>query len=268
MSTVLDRIVADHQQILIKKKKDFPLAQLEARINYEDQGRSLYKKLSTKGTSGIIAEFKRQSPSKGVIHADADPILIGRGYADAGVAGISVLTDEHFFGGSFADLRAVRSVVTETPILRKDFTIDRYQIFEAKDLQADVILLIAAILSKKQIAEFTQLAHELRLEVLLEIHDESELEKIVSGIDLIGINNRNLKDFTVDPERSIRLLKKLPTDMIKIAESGLDSPITVDRLYREGFRGFLMGENFMKSSDPGKSCKEFIQQLEFIGNPS
>jgi indole-3-glycerol phosphate synthase len=261
VSTILDKIVANRIQEVEVRKQQLPLFELKNRIDYSYHPLSLRKALLSEGASGIIAEFKRQSPSKGIINDKVSPEIVTKGYAENGASGLSVLTEEKFFGGSAEDLKAARLANPLTPILRKDFIVDEYQIYESRMLKADVILLIAAVLDKETISAFTTLAHELGMEVLLELHDENELEKIDENVDLIGINNRNLKDFSVDIDRSLALLRKLPEQMVKISESGLNSPETILHLMHQGFKGFLMGESFMKAKNPGKAFNEFLLKL-------
>ena len=218
------------------------------------------KKALTQSSTGIIAEFKRKSPSKGWIFPDADVKAITTGYAKAGATGLSILTDESFFGGSIADLKHARHVV-KIPILRKDFIVDPFQIDVAKAIGADVILLIAAALSKETCLLLANKAHEAGLEVLLEIHEEAELEYINSNVDIVGINNRNLKTFVTDVETSFRLGDQIPDSFVKISESGISDPQTVKDLREAGFRGFLMGETFMKNDQPEKALAQFIASL-------
>jgi indole-3-glycerol phosphate synthase len=223
---------------------------------------SLRQFLSDETKAGIISEFKRKSPSKGIINADADVTEVTAAYNKHGASGLSVLTDSEFFGGSVDDLRKAR--VNSIPVLRKDFILDEYQLVEAKAIGADVILLIAACLSPDRVKELASFAKQLQLEVLLEIHHEAELKHICDETELVGINNRNLKTFSVDINRSIELSTKIPVDKIKIAESGIDSPETI-RMFREaGFKGFLIGEKFMKEKDPGEAFTQFVQQLKKI----
>lgn len=262
MKTILDKIVADRRLAVEALKKSNPIGAVVAGIDPSRMANSLKKALTDNGASGIIAEFKRQSPSKGIINEKVTPEEVTKGYADAGASGLSVLTEPLYFGGSDKDLQLMRRANPLTPLLRKDFVVDDYQIAEAAALQADVILLIAAVLSREEILHFTQTAHQFGLEVLLELHDEAELEKIVAEVDMIGINNRNLKDFSVDTERSLKLLRKLPADAVKVAESGLSNPATVDHLREGGFSGFLMGESLMKNDNPGLACREFIGKLK------
>ena len=210
--------------------------------------------------SGIIAEFKRRSPSKGWIKENAQADIIPPAYEAAGASALSILTDEKFFGGNLKDIRTVRSKV-QLPILRKDFIIDEYQLYQARIVGADAILLIAAALRKEQCRMLAAKAHELGLEVLLEIHSEQELEYIEDNIDMVGVNNRNLGTFHTDVENSFRLAEKLPKEILFVSESGISSPQTVRQLRAAGFRGFLIGENFMKAPQPGDALKEFISLL-------
>jgi indole-3-glycerol phosphate synthase len=264
MSTILDKIVANRRLEVDLQKQKIPLSGLKAGLDLSIPRNSLSNRLLLKGTSGIISEFKRRSPSKGIINDRVLPEIVTKGYAEAGVSGISVLTDSAYFGGSTSDFRAARIANPLIPMLRKDFMVDEYQIYEARMMKADVILLIAAVLEKSEISRFTSIAHDLGMEVLLELHDESEIQKIDVNVDMIGINNRNLKDFKVDLDRSLQLLDKLPAEAIKISESGLGDPETVDYLRNRGFQGFLMGENFMKTEDPALACHDFISKLKNI----
>jgi len=210
--------------------------------------------------SGIIAEFKRKSPSKGWIHPEADVTRIVQSYEAAGAAAVSCLTDEIFFGGSFEDFRKAREAIKRIPLLRKDFILDEYQLYQSKAMGADVVLLIAACLTAEEIARFTSIAHELDMEILLEIHEESELSLISPEVDVIGINNRNLKTFETDIKHTLDLASRIPEHFVKISESGLSNPETVIQLRQAGFRGFLMGEIFMKTSEPGEALKEFLNR--------
>jgi indole-3-glycerol phosphate synthase len=218
------------------------------------------KKALQESHTGIIAEFKRKSPSKGWIYPDADATAIPAAYESAGASGLSILTDESFFGGSLNDLQAARPSV-HIPILRKDFIVDPYQLQVAKAVGANVILLIAAALDKKICAELAKEAKSLELEVLLEIHEESELEYISPDIDIVGINNRNLKSFVTDIETSFKLGEKVPSGYLKISESGISDPHTIKELKSAGFNGFLIGETFMKEDDPALALNHFIQAL-------
>jgi len=261
MNTILDKIIANNREVVNFRKEKLPLSELKKRIDYNYHPNSLCKALLSGRTSGIIAEFKRKSPSKGIINDKLSAETVTKGYVENGASGLSVLTEEKFFGGSPEDLTAARMANPLTPILRKDFMVDEYQIYESRMLKADVILLIAAVLDKETISRFTVLAHELGMEVLLELHEERELEKIDDTVDLIGINNRDLKDFSVSIDRSLELIKKLPEKAVKISESGLSSPESILHLMYNGFKGFLIGENFMKAKNPGKAFNEFLLKL-------
>lgn len=256
--TILEKIINYKKQEVEKTSIEMPIAFLEKQTYFQRTCYSLKENILQH--NGIIAEFKRMSPSKGVINNTSDVAEVVSGYEKAGVSGISILTDTHFFGGFNKDLQAVRDMV-KIPILRKDFIISAYQILEAKAIGADVILLIAAVLDAKKIQEFTTLAHNLGLEVLLEVHTQEELEKYSSDIKLVGINNRNLKTFEVDFENSIRLSKQLPTDTLKIAESGISDYRNIIKLKKHDFEGFLIGENFMKTTNPAQACQGFVAHL-------
>jgi indole-3-glycerol phosphate synthase len=264
MKTILDDIVANRRnEVLIQKQRISPLV-LRSKIEGSNLCNSLSRKLLSPGSSGIIAEFKRKSPSKGAINHGARPDAVTEGYVDAGASGLSVLTEGHYFGGSTDDFTAARIANPLTPLLRKDFIVDEYQIFESRLLRADIILLIAGVLGKAEISRFTSIAHELGMEVLLELHDESEIDKIDDSIDIFGINNRNLRDFKIDMDRSLKMLGRLPANNVKISESGLNDPGTVDLLRGHGFNGFLIGEEFMKSENPAYSCRRFISGLKHV----
>lgn len=257
MRGVLQQIV-DHKKLEVAERQALtPESVLRKKIDLTNKSRSM-KEAILRG-SGVIAEFKRASPSKGMIRENANPQEIAQAYQQAGASAVSVLTDNHFFRGTEDDLRLVRSSV-ELPILRKDFTIHPYQLVEAKAIGADCILLIAAILTKEQLYDLHAKAVDLGLEVLVEIHDEIELEKLSGREALVGINNRNLDTFEVDIANSIRLAGLLP-DAVRIAESGLGNDSNIKDLVAAGFHGFLIGESFMKEEDPGKACRDFIKQI-------
>ena len=257
---ILDKIIESKRRSLKEKKDWFSIKKLEASPYFERECESLVKRLDEIDTTGIIAEFKRRSPSKGIINDRAKIEEVVSAYENYGAAGISILTDEDFFGGNNSDLMEARETVT-VPLLRKDFIIDEYQIAEAKSIGADVILLIAACLTPKEVKQLAAVARTLGLEILLELHDEKELDHICDEIDIVGINNRNLKTFEVNIERSLRMAEKIPANKIKIAESGISSVENI-RLFKEnGFKGFLIGENFMKEADPGKAFEEFVSGL-------
>jgi len=257
---ILDTIIAAKYKEVEAQKKIVPIAELEKTYGFKRDIFSLKQSLIQEGSSGIIAEFKRKSPSKGIINALARVEDVTKGYAQAGAAGLSVLTDGQFFGGSTVDLIAARQA-NKIPILRKDFMVDEYQVIEAKAMGADVILLIAASLDKNQIKKLATCAKSLGLEILFEIHAREELDKVIDEVDMVGINNRNLKDFKVDLGHSLELAAELPDAFVKVSESGIDNPGTIKYLEKHGFKGFLIGENFMKQTDPGKACEEFIKQL-------
>ncbi|MEO5984930.1 MAG: indole-3-glycerol phosphate synthase TrpC [Ferruginibacter sp.] len=256
---ILEKIVAHKKEELHIRKIMVPVDQVVNSLHFHQPCLSLVKRLASDTTSGIIAEFKRKSPSKGFINQHADLNQVITDYARSGAAGLSILTDNLFFGGSTEDLVLARE--HEIPLLRKDFIIDPYQILDTKAMGADVILLIASILTKNEVKSFASSAKQLGLEVLLEIHDASELSHICEDVDMVGINNRNLKTFSVDVNHAISLSKLITSDKIKIAESGIDSPAMVKRFKKEGYKGFLIGETFMKESDPGVAFGNFIKQL-------
>lgn len=258
--TILDKIVTYKREEVTKRQVEVTTNELKNSAYFQRDCHSLKEYILRTDKSGIIAEFKRKSPSKGMINEHAIVEEVTKTYAKAGVSGLSILTDNHFFGGSNQYLTQARRV-NDCPILRKDFIISEYQIIEAKSIGADVILLIAAILSKNEIKQFSTLAHSLGMEVLLEIHTQEELEKYHPDITLVGINNRNLKTFEVDFENSINLCQLLPLGTIKIAESGISNYKDIITLESHGFNGFLIGESFMKTTSPGEACQEFINQL-------
>ena len=257
---ILDRIIAYKRKEIESKKLAFPLDLLKQSTYYSRSTASLTEALNESQT-GIIAEHKRRSPSKSVINDTVDVDKVAVGYQNAGVCGMSVLTDTKFFGGSLSDLLLARSVVS-FPLLRKEFIIDPYQIHEARAYGADAILLIAAILSEGQLKDFSKLAKSLQLDVLLEIHNEEELTRSLhSTVDMIGVNNRNLKTFEVSIETSKRLSQLIPKEFTKVSESGISTIETIRDLKSYGFQGFLIGENFMKTDDPGDAANEFIKQI-------
>lgn len=210
--------------------------------------------------TGIIAEFKRRSPSRGDIHPMAMVNEVVGGYTSAGASACSILTDTPFFGGALSDLAVARKV-TDIPLLRKDFIVDEYQIYQAALFGADAILLIAAVLSAQDIVRYTDLAHRFGLEVLLELHSMSELDSFYSQVDMVGINNRDLTTFHTDPALSMKMARELPGNVVKVAESGLTSMSEVQRLREAGYRGFLIGETFMKEKNPGEALAKFISQI-------
>lgn len=259
---ILDKIVAHKKTEVLERKQHVSVQALEQRELFQRKVVSIKKSLTQENASGIIAEFKRKSPSKGIINATASVATTTSQYANAGASALSVLTDQDFFGGSDADFVAARNVNT-CPMLRKDFVVDEYQIIEAKALGADAILLIAAVLEPEIIKQHVMLAHSLRLEVLLEVHDEEELKRnLNSNADLIGVNNRNLKTFAVSTDVSKRLSALIPSEIIKVSESGIDDVATILELKQFGYQGFLMGQRFMERENPGLACQNFIDQLK------
>jgi indole-3-glycerol phosphate synthase len=258
---ILDKIIAHKKQEVAKLKQEVAVEKLVKSPNFNRTSISLKKALTIKNSTGIIAEFKRKSPSKGIINDKVEVIEVTQGYLKANVAAQSILTDTHFFGGTVLDLIQARTVNEITPILRKDFIIDAFQIVEAKAIGADAVLLIAAYLTKQELKNYGKLAKDLGLEVLYEVHNKEELDKIELDNKIIGINNRNLKTFEVDLEHSIQLANQIPDSCIKVSESGLSNPRVITGLKEYGFQGFLIGENFMKTVNPGLSCQAFINQL-------
>jgi len=259
---ILEQIAAHKQKEVADRKSIAPVKLLERSIYFETQPVSLKKYLQRPDLSGIIAEFKRKSPSLGIInpHASVEKTTIG--YMQAGAAALSVLTDQNYFGGKNEDLTTARKF-NFCPILRKDFIIDEYQIVEAKSIGADVILLIAGILETPKLNQLAAFARSLGLEILLEVHDQEELERTLSDqVDVIGVNNRNLKDFSVSIQTSKELSRLIPDSFIKVSESGIGQPATIMELREYGYRGFLMGEAFMKTSRPERACAAFIQALQ------
>lgn len=258
---ILDRIIADKFREVALKKKLISSGDLEGFPLFERDTVSLSSALRESNT-GIIAEHKRRSPSRSVINQDLNIQDVVSGYEIAGACGISVLTDGKYFGGSLDDLILARASV-KIPLLRKEFIIDEYQLLEAKAYGADVVLLIAAVLNPKELKSLSQFAHDLKLEVLLEVHDLEELERsVLPGVTMVGVNNRNLKTFEVSTDISKQLAEKIPNDLVKISESGISTVDAIRELQDYGYRGFLIGENFMKTTDPGKNAMEFINKLK------
>ncbi len=256
---ILERIIEKKVEEVAWRKKHHPLEYLRDQPGFQRPIFSLAASLQDERLTGIIAEFKRKSPSKGIINGEALVEDVTRAYAGNGASALSVLTDKEFFGGSTADLEAAR--FNQLPILRKDFIIDEYQLVESRSMGADVILLIAACLSPQRVKELAEAATELGLEVLLELHAEEELEHVNAFTPIVGINNRDLKTFTVDIERSIRMADSLPASTTKVAESGIDKVENVCRFQAHGFKGFLIGEQFMKAADPALAFQQFAIAL-------
>jgi indole-3-glycerol phosphate synthase len=261
VENILQTICGNKRLEVARQKEAVNIPFLEYMLSFQKREKISFKQALAVSGSGIIAEFKRRSPSRGKIHPDADVTGIVQAYEASGATAISCLTDEKFFGGGFEDFKQARAAVSRIPLLRKDFIVDEYQIYQSKVMGADAILLIAACLTEKETARFAEIAHELDMEVLLEIHSGEELSYIHPHIDVVGINNRNLKTFATDIRHTIELAGKIPDTCLKISESGLSDPQTVIDLRKKGFRGFLMGENFMKTDQPGKTLREFINEL-------
>jgi indole-3-glycerol phosphate synthase len=257
---VLDQIVAHKATEVAERKELYPIKLLEQSPYFSTKSVSLKHYLTRPSSSGVIAEFKRRSPSKGDINPHASIEKLSIGYMQAGAAALSILTDKKFFGGSNDDLTAARKS-NFCPILRKEFIIDEYQVIEAKSIGADVILLIARILTAEKLKALADLAVKLGLEVLCEVHEEKELERsLVDSVTHLGINSRNLDTLSIDPEAFERLGALVPAGKIRVAESGISSPDVISSLRKSGFSGFLIGENFMKTADPAKACARFIEQ--------
>ena len=263
MKDILEEIVAHKRIEVAEQKEQMPPRNLYAIIEkmmadgYE--GKSMSETLRD-DAHGIIAEFKRKSPSRGWINEGGTPDIIPLSYEQNGAAALSILTDEKYFGGNLDYVRTARPLVN-IPILRKDFIIDEYQLFQARLIGADAVLLIAADLKKQEAKALTTLAHELKLEVLLEMHSPEELGYAELDVDMLGINNRNLGTFNTDVQNSFRMISHLPEEKVKISESGINDPTVIKLLREAGYRGFLMGEFFMKQPNPGTALKDFIEQL-------
>ncbi len=257
---ILEKIVLFKKKEVALLKEQLSTKDLEKSPHFERKIISLQERIQNSTSHGIIAEFKRRSPSKGLINGHSKPEEVIPLYEKAGVSGISILTDTHFFGGSADDILTVRPLVN-TPILRKEFIVDEFQIIQAKAIGADAILLIAECLTKEEIDLFSKCAQSLGLEVLMEIHSEQMLDKINNNISIIGVNNRNLKTFKINITKSMALFSKIPSNFIKISESGVSNIKEIRTLQEVGFNGFLIGENFMKTQNPGQTCINFINNI-------
>lgn len=257
---ILEKIIAYKKLEVAKRKLEIPVGVLEQKLLFQKKVLSMQKNLLDHSKTGIIAEFKRRSPSKGNINMNANVEIITRAYMEAGASGISVLTDTEFFGGSTVDLEAAR--INDIPILRKDFMIDEYQVMEAKAMGADVILLIAACLTPESAKQLANFARSLDLEVLLELHGENEIDHICDEVSMVGINNRDLRTFDVDITRGISMANQLKGQKTLIAESGIHDVETILLLQQSGFSGFLIGEHFMKQPEPAMAFVHFVQQLK------
>ncbi len=265
--TILDEIIAGRRKELAELAQIVTIGDLERKILYSRETISLSGSICDRSRTGIIAEFKRSSPSKGPINQDASAPFVASGYFREGASGISVLTENRYFGGSSSDLTLARESGT-FPLLRKDFIFDEYQVVEAKAIGADAVLLIAAALREDEVLKLARLAKSLGLEVLLEVHQPGELDKINQYVDIIGVNNRNLKTFKVDTGISEIMADRIPEGMLKISESGISSPDIIKRLRKAGYDGFLIGEKFMATPDPVKTFAEFVKDLDQYNDKS
>ena len=261
-ATILDTIVAHKRTEIASRRELVPVKLLETSLYFNAQPLSLRKYLLREGGSGLIAEFKRKSPSKGWINQYAPVERTTLGYMQAGAVALSILTDTEFFGGKNEDLTTARRF-NFCPILRKDFVVDEYQILEAKSVGADAVLLIAAVLTPAEIDSLGRLARSLGLEVLLEVHDAEELARSANAdaVDLIGVNNRNLHDFTVSLDTSLELAAAIPNEFVKVSESGISTAAAIGQLREVGYRGFLLGEAFMRHARPERACATLVQEI-------
>lgn len=260
MKDILSEIIAHKKREVENKKEILPIKEVAKNMNVGSKAPLSLKAALLESTHGIIAEFKRKSPSKSWINQQANASIIPLQYEANGAAALSILTDENYFGGTMSDLEKAIAL-TSIPKLRKEFIVDEYQILEAKMYGADAILLIAAALTPQQCKQFTQTALSAGLEVLLELHDENEIEHISPSNNMIGINNRNLGSFETSIEKSFKMIDKLPKEAVLISESGISNPQTVYELRQAGYKGFLIGEHFMRAEHPGKSLKQFINNI-------
>ncbi|NSW93257.1 MAG: indole-3-glycerol phosphate synthase TrpC [Bacteroidales bacterium] len=258
--TILEKILINKKKELLLLKNQITITDLERSRFFFKETKSLKEFISDPSKTGIIAEFKRASPSKGTINPDASVMDVTQGYSRGGASGLSILTDRLFFGGSSDDLVTAREY-NSIPVLRKDFIIDEFQIPESKAIGADAILLLASVLTGKRIRKFTKMSHSLGMEVICEIHSLSEIEMVNEDIDIIGVNNRDLKSFDIDINVSLGLADRIPEKFIKISESGISSSESVIRLRQAGYNGFLIGELFMKSPDPVMAFMEFTNKI-------
>jgi indole-3-glycerol phosphate synthase len=263
---ILEKIISDKYKEVAEKSSLVPVKLLERSAYFDGMVVSMKKYVTNPEKSGIISEYKRKSPSKGIINSSASVETVSIGYMQAGASALSILTDKEYFGGNNEDVKMARKF-NFCPILRKDFIVDEYQILEAKSIGADCILLIAAALEPTKLKSLAGFAKSLGLEVLLEVHDEEELDRsLCNEVDLVGINNRNLKTFEVSLDISLRLVEKIPSDFLKISESGISEPTTLITLKKAGFDGFLIGENFMRSGRPEQAAYNFIKEYKRLLN--
>lgn len=257
---MLEKIIKFKREEVKKQMALIPVKKLETSLHFNIKSLSLVEYLNREGASGIIAEIKRKSPSKGMFNEKINVEKLSISYMQAGASALSVLTDKEFFGGTNQDLLVARKY-NLCPILRKDFVISEYQIYEAKAIGADIILLIASVLTKEEIKDFSVLAKSLGLEVLLEVHTKEETRKYCNEVDLIGVNNRDLGTFKTDIQNSVNLVRDLPDNACKISESGIRTAEDILELKKLGFKGFLIGETFMKTAFPGKTLNELVSNL-------
>jgi len=263
---ILNKIAAFKKEEVKRRKIQIPERDLQKSVFYELTPPSFYESL-IRNEPAIIGEYKRKSPSKGIINSTANVRDVANGYQNAGVAAMSILTDNEFFGGDNSDLSDI-ATFSQLPLLRKDFIVDEYQVIEAKSIGASAILLIGSILTAKESDELTMLAVELGLDVLFEIHDLRDLEKMNEKIRIVGVNNRNLRTFEINMRNSLDLLPKLPQHCLRVAESGFSSVKDVKEMFMGGYNAFLIGERFMKTADPGKTASDFINGLKTMRNES
>jgi indole-3-glycerol phosphate synthase len=262
---IMQKIIQHKQQEVAHRRERFPVPLLEDSIYFDTPCISLKKYLLRPDKSGIVAEFKRASPSEGAINPYASVERVTIGYMQAGASALSVLTDTAFFKGKLKDLTEARDF-NFCPILRKDFVIDEYQLIEARSIGADAVLLIAECLERTQLKALARQAKSLGMEVLMECHSRAQLEKANEYVDVVGVNNRNLEDFSVSIETSMELASAIPQAFVKISESGISDPHAIVQLRQYGYQGFLIGAYFMRADEPHKRCQEFIRRIEAVEN--
>lgn len=258
--SILKEIIANKVREVKERKLQVPVKELEKRNLFRREILPMTSSILEEGKTGIIAEFKRKSPSRGIINNSVTVEEVTTGYFRSGASALSVLTDSSYFGGSEQDLLRAREL-NPIPILRKDFIVDEYQIWESRSLGADAVLLIAAALDAGRIRSLGKLAHSLGLQVLLELHHEAELDTVNEHVDMVGVNNRDLNDFSVDVERSFRLAEKIASPYVRISESGITSPLVIKKLRTAGYQGFLIGESFMRTADPASAFSDFVKLI-------
>ena len=263
MKDILEEIVAHKREEIKERRRYIPMNRMVSLVEplLDTEVPSMRRALMESET-GIIAEFKRKSPSKGWIHQDAKPEIVTPQYQAGGASALSILTDTHYFGGYDEYIQQARAAGVTVPILYKNFVVDEYQLLQARFCGASAVLLIAADLEKGECKRLMEIAHGLGLEVLLEMHNDRDFEYAELEPDMYGINNRNLGTFVTDVNNSFRLAERLPKDVCKVSESGISEVQTVKDLREAGFRGFLMGERFMKEADPGQALADFIARLK------